>query len=171
MLVRTSVRQAVAAVVGVVALASLTAACSTSEEPPKSQPSSTPTQPAEVSLAVYGPAPVIAAYKEIATRFTLAHPTTKVVVKAYATHDEALAAFRKAKAAGNPPDVFLIDHDDLTALAQDKSVRRVDDLLAAREVDFGDGYTRTGLEAFSSTRPCSACPRTSPRWSCTSTRS
>ncbi len=150
MLVRTSVRQAVAAVVAVVALASLTAACSTSEEPPKSQPSSTPTQPAEVSLAVYGPAPVIAAYKEIATRFTLAHPTTKVVVKAYATHDEALAAFRKAKAAGNPPDVFLIDHDDLTALAQDKSVRRVDDLLAAREVDFGDGYTRTGLEAFSS---------------------
>ena len=32
---------------------------------------------------------------------------------------------------------------------REKAVRRVDDLLADREVDFGDGYTRNGLEAFS----------------------
>ena len=34
-------------------------------------------------------------------------------------------------------------------LTEEKAVRRVDDLLAEREVDFGDGYTRNGLEAFS----------------------
>jgi multiple sugar transport system substrate-binding protein len=56
---------------------------------------------------------------------------------------------RKAQADGHPPDLFLMDHDDLAGLTADKSVRRVDDLLAAREVDFGDGYTRNGLEAFS----------------------
>ena len=60
-----------------------------------------------------------------------------------------MAALRKSTAEGDPPDVFLMDHDDLAGLTEDKAVRRVDDLLAAREVDFGDGYTRNGLEAFS----------------------
>ena len=62
---------------------------------------------------------------------------------------QAMAAFASRIAAGRPPDLFLTDHDDLTGLIDDKAVRRVDDLLADREVDFGDGYTRTGLEAFS----------------------
>ena len=60
-----------------------------------------------------------------------------------------MAAFRASSAEGDPPDVFLMDHDDLAGLSEDDAVRRVDDLLAAREVDFGDGYTRNGLEAFS----------------------
>ena len=42
-----------------------------------------------------------------------------------------------------------MDHDDLARPRPDKAIRRVDDLLAEREVDFGDGYTRNGLEAFS----------------------
>ncbi len=50
---------------------------------------------------------------------------------------------------GEAPDLFLMDHDDLAQLSADKAIRRVDDLLAEREVDFGDGYTRNGLEAFS----------------------
>jgi multiple sugar transport system substrate-binding protein len=42
-----------------------------------------------------------------------------------------------------------MDHGDLSALSEDKVLRRVDDLLAERKVDFGDGFSRGGLEAFS----------------------
>jgi multiple sugar transport system substrate-binding protein len=146
MLVRSWVLRAVAVVA---ALAALSAGCSSSAEPPEDKPSARPTEPTELSFAVYGPEPVIAAYKEIAARFTVAHPDTKIEVQPYATHAKAMAAFRAASLRGEPPDVFLMDHDDLAGLDADKAVRRVDDLLAARQVDFGDGYTRNGLEAFS----------------------
>jgi multiple sugar transport system substrate-binding protein len=124
--------------------------CASSDARPSSTPSVRPTGPVPVTLAVYGPEPVIAAYKEIAARYTVAHPTVKIVVQPYATHDEAMAALQSSTAKGDPPDVFLMDHDDLAGLDAQKAVRRVDDLLAAREVDFGDGFTRNGLEAFSS---------------------
>ena len=42
-----------------------------------------------------------------------------------------MAAFRASSAEGDPPDVFLMDHDDLAGLSEDDAVRRVDDLLAA----------------------------------------
>jgi multiple sugar transport system substrate-binding protein len=146
MVVRSSGRRAVAAVVALVAVA---AGCASTNEPkaPRSEP--TPTGPTVVTFAVYGPEAVIDAYKEIAARYTVAHPDTKVVVDPYATHQEAMASLQAATAKGNPPDLFLMDHDDLAALTEEKAVRRVDDLLAEREVDFGDGYTRNGLEAFS----------------------
>ncbi len=147
MVVGSSVRRSIAALA---ALAAVAAGCSSTEqEPPASTPSPSATAPSSLSFAVYGPAPVVAAYRRIAAGFTLAHPKTKVVVKAYATHDLAVAALRKEQAAGDPPDLFLMDHDDLAGLSEDKAVRRVDDLLAERQVDFGDGYARTGLEAFS----------------------
>ncbi len=147
MLVRSSVGKAVTAVVAVCMLA---VGCSSNEDPPRSKPSPTPTKPVEVTFAVYGPEPVIAAYKEIAARYIVANPDVKILVRPYATHHQAMAALRKSRAAGDPPDIFLMDRDDLAGLTEEKAVRRVDDLLVAREVDFGDGYNRNGLEAFSS---------------------
>jgi multiple sugar transport system substrate-binding protein len=147
MLVRSSGLRAVAAVVALVALA---AGCSSSDDPPKAKPSAKPTGPTVVTFATYGPKPVIDAYREIAARYMVDHPTVKVRIRPYATHVEAMAALRRSTAKGNPPDVFLMDHDDLSGLEEANAVRRVDDLLAAREIDFGDGYTRNGLEAFSS---------------------
>jgi multiple sugar transport system substrate-binding protein len=155
MLVRSSVRTTVVALAALFALA---AGCASTGAPARAKPSAEPTGRSVVTFAVYGPAPVVAAYKEIAARFTVAHPTTKITVLGYATHDEAMAALRQSTAEGHPPDVFLMGHDDLTSLADDKAVRRVDDLLAAREIDFGDGYTRIGLEAFSSNAALQCMP-------------
>jgi len=146
MLVRSSVRRTVAAVV---TLGVLAAGCASTDDPPKTKPSATPSSPAELTFAVYGPEPVIAAYKEIAARYTVQNPDVKIVVEPYPAHDAALAGLRASIAEADPPDVFLMDHDDLAGLAEEKAVRRVDDLLAERQVDFGDGYTRNGLEAFS----------------------
>ena len=147
MLVRSSVGKAVTAVV---ALCVLSVGCASTDDSPRSKPTPTPAEPVEVTFAVYGPEPVIAAYKEIAARYIVANPEVKIVVEPYSTHTEAMTALRESRAAGDPPDVFLMDRDDLAGLTEDRAVRRVDDLLAAREVDFGDGYTRNGLEAFSS---------------------
>ncbi len=133
-----------------VVLAAVAAGCASNDDPPpQAKPSPSPSAPTEVTFAVYGPPAVIGAYKQIAAAYTVAHPKTKIVVEDYPTHNEAMAAYESAAEKGDPPDLFLMDHDDLAGLTQDKAVRRVDDLLAEREVDFGDGYTRNGLEAFS----------------------
>lgn len=150
MQVRPSVHTTTAALM---ALAVLATGCASDDDPSNAEPTtkatSKPTGPASVTFAVYGPKPVIGAYKEIAARHTVANPAVKIVVRPYATHDEAMAANNAATAKGDPPDVFLMAHDDLPGLAEQKAVRRVDDLLAGREVDFGDGFGRNGLEAFS----------------------
>jgi multiple sugar transport system substrate-binding protein len=145
---RSSARRGVTAAA---VLAAVAAGCASNDDPPRSEPtpSPSPTGPTELTFAVYGPEPVIAAYKQIAATYTVQHPGTRVVVEDYANHAAAMTAFRAAEAKGDPPDLFLTDHDDLAGLAEEDAVRRVDDLLAAREIDFGDGYTRNGLEAFS----------------------
>jgi multiple sugar transport system substrate-binding protein len=145
-MVRSSLRRGVAAVAVLLVAA---AGCASNDNPPKAKPSPTPNARTQVTFAVYGPQEVIDAYKRIAADFTVQHDGVKVVVKDYPTHDDAMVALQKARAAGDPPDLFLMDHDDLAGLTEEKAVRRVDDLLAEREVDFGDGYTRNGLEAFS----------------------
>jgi len=143
------VRSSVTALVALLSLALFAAGCASSDDPPRAKPSPSPSGPAEITFAVYGPKPVLDAYAEIAARYNLDHPGTKVKVQPYANHDQAMAGFREASAKGKAPDVFLMDHEDLAGLSEGDAVRRVDDLLAAREVDFGDGYTRNGLEAFS----------------------
>jgi multiple sugar transport system substrate-binding protein len=146
MLVRTSGRRTLAAVTALVALA---AGCASTDEPPAAKPSAKPSGPTVITFATYGPQAVIDAYREIAARFMVDHPKVKVKIRPYATHEEAMGALRRSTEKGDAPDVFLMDHDDLSGLEDTKAVRRVDDLLAEREVDFGDGYTRNGLEAFS----------------------
>ena len=143
------VRSSITALAALLSLAMLAAGCASEDDPPRTEPSSRPSGPAVITFAVYGPKAVRDAYAEIAARYMLDHPGTKVEVRAYDDHAEAMAAYRASSAKGDPPDVFLMDHEDLAALSEDDAVRRVDDLLAAREVDFGDGYTRNGLEAFS----------------------
>ncbi len=147
MLLRSSVCRAVTAAV---ALCVLAVGCASTDDPPRSKPTPTPAKPVEVTFAVYGPEPVIAAYKEIAARYIVENHDVKIQVEPYASHQEAMAELRKSRAAGDAPDVFLTDRDDLAGLTEEKAVRPVGSLLAAREVDFGDGYTRNGLEAFSS---------------------
>lgn len=137
-------------VAGVLALALLTAGCSSEEEKPEPSPeTSAPAAPTTLTFAVYGPPPVISAYSKIAADFTAENPDTVVNVQPYDTHAEAMRALEDGRARGEAPDLFLMDRDDMAGLHEDGALRRVDDLLAERQVDFGDGYTRSGLAAFS----------------------
>ncbi len=147
MVVRSSVRRGVATAV---ILAAIATGCASNDDPPKATPPTpSPTASNEITFSVYGPEKVTDTYGQIAAAYTREHPGTKVHIKAYGTHAEAVAAYRAALVMGNPPDLFLMDHGDLNGLEDDKAIRRVDDLLAKRQVDFGGGYIRTALEAFS----------------------
>ena len=117
---------------------------------PSTRPSASSAGAAELTFVVYGPDPVTSTYAEPRggllgqaprhrSRSSLRHPRTRPWPRSQA-----------ATAKGDPPDLFEIDGDDLPGLMADKAVHRVDDLLTDRQVDFGDGYSRSALEAFSS---------------------
>ena len=126
------------------------AACSSDAEPgATASTSSTPAGPTLLTFAVYGPPQVVTAYTKIAADFSAEHPDIVVNVHPYDSHHEALAALQEQRADGQAPDAFLANLDDLPGLIEAKAIRRVDELLAARHVDFGDGYQRDPLEAFS----------------------
>lgn len=147
-------RARVAAVIAALALA--VAGCTPDgQAPPETKG---PEGPALLTVAVYGPPPVIAAYTRIAADFTAANPNIVVNVKPYDSHTAELAASRRAIAAGHGPNLFLVDNADLPRLLDEKDTRPVDELLGARHVDFGDGFDRNALEAFSSAAALQCMP-------------
>jgi multiple sugar transport system substrate-binding protein len=151
-------RRAVASLLALGALV-VTASCSSGDEPDAAPSSpSSPAGPTLLTFAVYGPPQVVTAYAKIARDFSAEHPNIVVNVRPYDTHDEALAALEEERAAGNPPDAFLADRDDLPGLVATKAVTRLDELLGERQVDFGDGYQRDALEAFSSDNALQCMP-------------
>lgn len=127
----------------------LTAACSSGTPAAGPSSSPTPTGLTQLTFAVYGPAPVVTAYTKIAADFTAAHPDIVVNVRPYASHDAAKAALTKEFAAGDPPDAFLTALPDMADLIAANQVQPLDELLVERKVDFGDGFQRDALEAFS----------------------
>jgi len=137
----------------------VTAACSSGDDP-KASPSTsaTPAGPTLLTFAVYGPPQVVTAYTKIAADFSAAHPDTVVNVRPYDTHDEAMTALTKEIGDGQAPDAFLAGLGDVPGLLQTKAIRRVDELLAERHVDFGDGYQRDPLEAFSADNALQCMP-------------
>jgi multiple sugar transport system substrate-binding protein len=151
-------RRVVASVLVVGALV-VTAACSSTDEP-KATPSTsaTPTGPTLLTFAVFGPPQVVTAYTKIAADFSAAHPETVVNVRPYDTREEAMTALAAEEADGQAPDAFLAGLDDVPGLVESKSIRRVDELLAERHVDFGDGYQRDPLEAFSADNALQCMP-------------
>jgi multiple sugar transport system substrate-binding protein len=151
-------REAVASMLAVGALV-LTASCSSADDV-KATPSTTaaPTGPTLLTFAVYGPPQVVTAYAKIAADFSAENPDTVVNVRPYDNHAEAQEALQKQIAAGDPPDAFLAPLDDLPGLVREKAVRRLDELLGERHVDFGDGFQRDALEAFSADNALQCMP-------------
>lgn len=132
------------------AVAVVAAGCA-SEDPgasPEPAPSTSAAASTDLTLAVYGSQEVTDTYEQLATQWATTQDDTEVRIESYDDRADAMAALTRARAAGDPPDLFLTDVEDLPTLVATDAVRRVDDLLSARQVDFGDGFNRRGLEAF-----------------------
>lgn len=125
------------------------------EDPEKS---ASPTGPTLLSVAVYGPEPVITAYTTIANNYSAANPNTSVSIERYSDAAAAEAALTQQQAAGNAPDLFLSSVQSVPRLIEEKSIREVGSLLLDRRLDFGDDYQRYSLEAFSSDQSLQCMP-------------
>lgn len=127
----------------------LTTACTPDGSTPPTPTVTTTAGPIQVTLAVYGPPAVISAYTTIAANFSAKNPGVAINVRPYATHDEAMTDLARTRGTKQAPDIYLAGADDLPELIRTKANQRVDQMLQARNIDFGDGYERQAIEAFS----------------------
>lgn len=147
----------VGALVSGFVLCALAAACtgapvepsgSSTSESPSPSTSSTAKEPVTITFAVYGPKAGLRAYEELAAAFRVLNPHITVKLVNSPDADAAMASLRARTTGGSAPDVFLIDHEHFAEVVEDGLAQPVDALLEERQVDFGDGYQRSGLTAF-----------------------
>lgn len=126
---------------------------SPSPSPPPSSSAPTSAVPLPPSgplqMTVYGVPEAIAAYREVADAYT-AESGVRVDVRQQADAESAAAAVEQALGeSGEGPDVFLIDDASLPSLFETGRLQPLDEELEQRGLQFGDGYQRVALTAFS----------------------
>lgn len=115
----------------------------------------TSASPTALTIGLFGTEEEIAAYKQAVANYDAAQQSVTVSLETWPTAAAMMSDF----AAGRQvPDVFLAGRGDLDVLEHDRLIAPVDDLLAARNVDLGDDYSREALEAFSADRHLECMP-------------
>lgn len=128
-----------------------TAACSGTADPePEVTAAPTPTtlppdDPTHLTFGVWGAPAELEAYQRVVDDYNVEHTTVEVELVTWADESEATRAVEQ----GTVPDVFLLGRQDLPAMREADLNQPVSDLLDERNIDFGDGYQRVGLQAFS----------------------
>lgn len=123
------------------------AACESDGGPPRPAPATkAPKEPVSLTLGVNGPRDELAAHTAVAESFDSLYDPAVVEVKHWASSAKMMSAIEDGATV---PDVFLVNRDDLATLQEQRLIQPVDALLDARGVDFGDGYSRDALQAFS----------------------
>jgi multiple sugar transport system substrate-binding protein len=140
------------------------AAGCTVSDPERRVPDPSPTQatspaatqePVTVELAVFGSGRALGAYESLAEAFMANNPHVTVELEKLDTAEQVVDLVRDPASA---PDVFLVAQDRLPTLVAEELVHPVDGLLEEREVDFGDGYQRSGLTAFAASAALQCMP-------------
>lgn len=152
----TRLRRAAAAALSLTLLAGL-AGCSSEDDRPPLSPDPLPAPRAEdvLTLAVWGSRIEIDTYERLMAEYSVLSETTEVDVVAFGDREEAMDALQAGEVE---PDVFMASRRDLTWLREDGRTAPVDELLDERFVEFGDGYSRDALEAFSADRRLQCMP-------------
>ena len=123
--------------------------CSAGSTDPGPTPSTTPTsspEPTLLTFGVFGAPDEISALKSVVEQYNSLATESQVRLRSWPDRAGLMAAVR---AGGPVPDIFMASRRDLDWLQEQRLTRPVDELLDARGVDFGDGYSRDALEAFS----------------------
>jgi multiple sugar transport system substrate-binding protein len=102
-----------------------------------------------LSFSVYGEDALVAAHADLAAAYTRRNPMVEIEVTSAPDVSTAASELTAASDDRSPPDVFIAGERELPGLVQDDLVQPLDELLEDRGVDFGDGYQRDALEAFS----------------------
>ncbi len=137
---------------------------SASSDPSATSPSSTGPKTLTLTLNVYGSEPAIAAYHQIAADYSAAHPEVTFHIKDFSDAAAAAEGTMAQLEASKGPDLFLLDQEYLPRFVASNHLEPVDALLEDRGTDFGDGYQRTALTAFSANAGLQCMPaEMSPR--------
>ncbi|HYF73573.1 MAG TPA: extracellular solute-binding protein [Nocardioides sp.] len=132
-----------------VALALSMVGCTDDGPEPGPDPTTAPTTPSvdQLTFGVYGPEVELAAYRATVDAWNAAgEDRPEVKLRTWPDH----AAMRAAIDSGaEVPDVFLASRSDLRWMLDERHNQPVDELLDERGVEFGDGYSRDALQAFS----------------------
>ena len=80
--------------------------------------------------------------------FNASSTDSQVSLRSWTSREDMMADLRGGSTA-QLPDVFMASRSDLAWLQDKQLTQPVDELLDERGVDFGDGYSRDALEAFS----------------------
>lgn len=139
-----------------VTVLSVTLAACGGDPAAKPSPSTATKPPAKVQLVfgVSGHKTLVDTYKQLAAEYTQQVPNVTVEVKSWPTADQLAAAI----SGGEKVDVVLTPRADVAAFAKDKRIQPVDTLLEARNVDFGDRYSREAMTDFSVNRRLECMP-------------
>jgi multiple sugar transport system substrate-binding protein len=113
---------------------------------PAPSPSASRDDPVQLTLGVNGTEDELAAYTAVADIFDSLYDPAEVDVENWDSSADMMSAIRDGE---DVPDVFLVNRDDLATLQSENLTQPVDALMDARGVDFGDGYSRDALQAFS----------------------
>lgn len=140
----------------VLALGAAAAGCTGDDDGPgPAQPTTAaPVQPVNLTFGVWGAEPEVAAYQTVVDDYNAESVDAQVKLKTWGSREE----MQQSVDAGKLPDVFLIGRQDLSRLISEGRNRPLSQLLDERDVDFGDGYSRPALEAFSSDRELQCMP-------------
>jgi multiple sugar transport system substrate-binding protein len=134
---RTPVRRAAAALLVSSALA--LPACSDASGEPAGRTS--------IRVQVSGEPEETAVYAAVATAYTNAHPGTKVEVVEVPEKSDHLARLSTSFAAGNPPEVFLVNFREYAQFVARGAIEPAGPLLEERGLDVGD-YFPQPVDAF-----------------------
>lgn len=142
------VRRTLVGALAVVGLALAAVGCTDGSDAPSPRPTESPSASpvTHLTFGVYGPAAQTGAFRSTVEQWNGLTDGPDVRLRVWKSPE----AFRNAIEAGTDlPDVFLTSRTDLRWLLDNKLTQPVDELLDERGVDFGDGYSRDALEAFS----------------------
>ena len=95
---------------------------------------------------MWGKEEEVAGYQRVVEEYNETSTTSTVTLETWPDRDALDDALRAGEAS---PDVYLASRRDLTFLREEGYATPVDELLDERSVEFGDGYSRDALEAFS----------------------
>ena len=113
--------------------------------------SATPEPPTPLTFGVFGPEDETSAFQSVVDSYNASSDDSEIRLRSWADHDDMMTDLRgQDGSAAKLPDVFMVSRADLAWLQEKHLNQPVDELLDERGVDFGDGYSRDALEAFSS---------------------
>jgi multiple sugar transport system substrate-binding protein len=111
-----------------------------------------------LSFGVFGDDATVQAYRDLVDTYTAERSEVKISLRVSDDGAQAARKVRQSSQAGTAPDVFLLDSRELASFVGTQTLQPVDELMAERDLQFGDDFQRLGFTAFSADQMLQCMP-------------